>query len=475
MDAIKVLIVENAPATRDYLGELVQIIGYQAHTLEAKKQFVDAFHRFEPDVVLLGSSHHLGHVRAFAEVVDGERSGTPILFIRDGSSTEKDMDFPPTSNISSLPPDFDTADLKQAIEELAGALGSWDHQLLDRTIVGQAPAMVKIKRHVARLSKSDVTVLIGGESGTGKELVARAIHKLSPRAKKPFIKVNCAALPPTLLESELFGFEKGAFTGAFQRKPGKFALAHSGTILLDEISDLPPPMQAKLLQVLQDNEISPLGSVANTIVDTRVLVATNANLSEMIREGQFRSDLFFRINVVSIYMPPLRERKEDIDLLCKHFLKQYSRRYGRNLTSIKKETMKGFYQYHWPGNIRELQNFIQGIGVLGDEEVSYPNIRKSARPPVFRNGPRASPPEQAGVTDASRPMPTRSLKKLCKAAVRAAETEAIVDALSYTRWNRKKASALLNISYKAFLNKVKQYGIEAQYSELLKKGYEPND
>jgi two-component system response regulator AtoC len=195
----------------------------------------------------------------------------------------------------------------------------------------------------------------------------------------------------------------------------------------------------------------------------------------MVREGRFRSDLFFRINVVSIYMPPLRERKQDIDLLCEHFLKQYSRGYGRNVTSIKKETMKRFYQYHWPGNVRELQNFIQGIAVLGDEEGPFPNIRKSARPPVFRNGPRASPREQAGVTDASRPMPTRSLKEACKAAVRAAETEAIVDALSYTRWNRKKASALLNISYKALLNKVKKYGIEAQYRELLKKGYEPND
>jgi two-component system response regulator AtoC len=475
MDAIKVLIVENVTAMREYLGELVQIIGYQAHAVEAEKQFVHAFHRFDPDVVLLGSSHHLGHIRAFAEVVEGERSGTPILYIRDGSSTEKDVDFPPTSNILSLPPHFDTADLKRAIKEIAGAFSSSPHQVLNRTILGQAPAMIKIKRHVARLSKSDVTVLITGESGTGKELVARAIHKLSPRAKKPFIKVNCAALPSTLLESELFGFEKGAFTGAFQRKPGKFALAHSGTILLDEISELLPPMQAKLLQVLQDNEVSSLGSIANTKVDTRVLVATNANLSEMIREGQFRSDLFFRVNVVSIYMPPLRERKEDMAMLCEHFLKQYSHEYGRNVTSINKKTMKEFYQYHWPGNVRELQNFIQGIAVLGDEEAFYSNIRKSARPPVFRNGPRASPPEQAGVTDASRPMPTRSLKQLCKAAVRAAETEAIVNALSYTRWNRKKASALLNISYKAFLNKVKEYGIEAQYTELLKKGYEPND
>jgi two-component system response regulator AtoC len=469
MELIKILIVEDAPATRDYLTEFIQIIGYQAHALKAKNQFVNAFHDYGPDVLLLGSSHHVGHVRAFAEVVERERRGTPILFIRDGSSAVTGEDFPETANISSLPINFDTADLKQAIEKLVGGFRGLDHRKLDSTILGQAPVMVKVKRHIARLSRSDVTVLISGESGTGKELVARAIHKLSPRANKPFVKVNCAALPATLLESELFGFEKGAFTGAFQKKPGKFALAHSGTLLLDEISELPLPMQAKMLQVLQDNEVSSLGSIVNTRFDTRVLVATNANLGEMVHQGQFRSDLYFRINVVSIHMPPLRERKEDIGLLCEHFMEKYARRHNRDSTAIKKETMERFYQYHWPGNVRELQNYIQGMAVLGDEGSFYENMRKNVEARIFLNGSRALLPARAGGTDASTHVTARSLKEVCKAAVRKAESAAIVDALFYTHWNRKKAAALLNVSYKALLNKVKEYGIEAQSRELLRK------
>ena len=345
--------------------------------------------------------------------------------------------------------------------------GNPDYKELNNIIVGQAPTMMQIKRNIVRLSKSDVTILISGESGTGKELVARAIHKLSPRADKPFIKINSAALPTNLLESELFGFEKGAFTGAFQKKPGKFELAHSGTILLDEISEIPLPMQAKLLQVLQDNEFSSLGSITDTKIDTRVLAATNANLGEMVCEGRFRQDLYYRLNVVSIHMPPLRVRKEDIGLLCQHFLKIYAARHGRDHTLINERTREQFYQYSWPGNVRELQNFIQGITVLGDREAFYENMGNNGPVSVFMNGQRVARP---GSAVASGSVTRRSLKEVCKEATRKAETEAIVDALFHTRWNRRKAAALLKVSYKAVLNKIKEYGIEAKYGELLKKG-----
>ncbi len=341
-----------------------------------------------------------------------------------------------------------------------------DYKELDNTLVGQAPAMIQIKRNIVRVSKSDVTILISGESGTGKELVARAIHKLSPRADKPFIKVNSAALPTNLLESELFGFEKGAFTGAFQKMPGKFELADSGTILLDEISEIPMPMQAKLLQVLQDNEFSSLGSITDTKTDTRILAATNANLGEMVYEGRFRSDLYYRLNVVSIHMPPLRERKEDIGLLCQHFLKIYAERYGRDHTLTNERIRKQLYQYSWPGNVRELQNFIQGITVLGDREDFYENMGNNGPSGVFLNGRRA---RRLGSTAASGSVTRRSLKEVCKEAARKAETEAIVDVLFYTHWNRKKAAALLKVSYKALLNKIKEYGIEAQYQESPRK------
>jgi transcriptional regulator with PAS, ATPase and Fis domain len=438
--------------------------------VKAKNEFVEALHRYVPDLLLLGSSHHAGHVRAFAEVVERESNGTPILFIGDGAVILGDQSFPQTTNISSLPVNFDTADLKKAIGELVGNNKGLDYRKLDRIIVGQTPAMVKVKQHVARLSKSDVTVLISGESGTGKELVAQAIHKMSPKASKPFVKVNCAALPDTLLESELFGFEKGAFTGAYQKKPGKFAMAHSGTLLLDEISELPLTMQAKLLQVLQDNEVSALGSLVNTQVDTRVIVATNANLSEMVRQGKFRPDLYFRINVVSIHMPPLRERQQDVDLLCEHFLKKYARRHGKDSADITKETIAWLHQHHWPGNVRELQNFIQGITILGHEESVYENMRKNLESRVLRNGPQTLSAAETGSNELGVFPASRSLKSVCKAAVRKAETEAIVDALHHTQWNRKKAAALLSISYKALLNKVKEYGIGEEGQRLLQKG-----
>lgn len=462
MEPIKILIVDDSGATRDYLTELVQIMGYHAHTVEEKTEFIAALHRYKPDLLLLGSSNHIGHARAFAEVVEREKRGTPLLFIGDGSFTHP--------NISSLHRGFDSADLKLAIEKLVGNSQDQDNKELDNTIVGKNPTMMKIKSHVVRLSKSDVTVLISGESGTGKELVARAIHKLSPRADKPFIKVNSAALPTNLLESELFGFERGAFTGAFQKKPGKFELAHSGTILLDEISEIPPPMQAKLLQVLQDNEFSSLGSITDTKIDTRVLAATNANLGEMVCEGRFRSDLYYRLNVVSIHVPPLRERKEDIRLLSQHFLKEYAVRYGRDYKPINERMMEQFYNYSWPGNVRELQNYIQGITVLGDEKAFYENVGNNGSSGLFMNDQGPLPAVRPDNADATMSMTGRSLKEVCKEATRKAETEAILDALFHTRWNRRKAAALLNVSYKAVLNKIKEYGIEKQYRELLKKG-----
>jgi two-component system response regulator AtoC len=469
MESMNILIVEDSAATRDYLTELVQIMGYHAHAVQDKTKFVSSLHRYNPGLLLLGSSNHVGHIKAFAEVLEREKKGTPILFIRNGSLTLEREKIPETANISSLPRDFNSNELKRAIEKLLDETQDPDFRELDNTIVGQTPAMLQIKMHIVRLSKSDVTILISGESGTGKELVARAIHRLSPRADKPFIKVNSAALPTNLLESELFGFEKGAFTGAFQKKLGRFELAHSGTIFLDEISEIPPPMQAKLLQVLQDNEFSSLGSVTDTKVDARVLAASNANLGEMVCQGRFRSDLYYRLNVVSIHVPPLRERKEDIDLLYQQFMKIYASRYGKDHTLINERIRERFYQYSWPGNVRELQNVIQGMTVLGDEEGFYKKMGNNGPAGVFPKGQGALSTARPGSIAASGSVTRRPLKEVCKEATRKAETEAIVEALFHTQWNRRKAAALLQVSFKAVLNKIKEYGIEKKYHELLKR------
>jgi two-component system response regulator AtoC len=470
--SIKILVIEDSATIRDYLTGLVQIMGFHAHALEEKAQFVEELHHHNPDLLLLGSSNNFGQIRAFAEVVQRQNAGPPILFIQGGSGPADDQSFPRVANITSLPKDFDSNTLKQAIERLVEEYQNPDYEELDRIIVGRSPSMVEIKKNIVRLSKTDVTVLLTGESGTGKELVARAIHKLSPRADKPFIKVNSAALPSGLIESELFGFEKGAFTGAFHKKPGKFELAHSGTILLDEVGDIPVAMQGKLLQVLQDSEFFALGSTANTVIDARVLAATNANLGDMVSQGRFRPDLYYRLNVVSIHIPPLRERRDDIGHLYNYFLKECAARYGKDCTAVKERIPDHLYQYSWPGNVRELENFIRSITVLGDGDGLYEKMDNLGPSGAFPNGPASLSAVPLGnPRSVGRP----SLKKVCKKAARKAETEAIVDVLSYTHWNRRQAADLLKVSYKALLNKIKEYGIQEQYEKLLRKDYKYHD
>jgi two-component system nitrogen regulation response regulator GlnG len=232
------------------------------------------------------------------------------------------------------------------------------------TIIGESPKMRDVYKIVGKVAASDVTVLIQGESGTGKELVARAIHYHSPRASGPFITVNAAAIPHELLESELFGHEKGAFTGAFQRNEGKFQLAHGGTLFLDEIGDMPADLQVKILRTLQEREVTPLGSRSTVKVDVRVIAATNANLMENVRKGTFREDLFYRLNVVPVYLPPLRERREDVALLAGFFLKKYAQELGYGEKRLSQGAQEWLRNQGWPGNVRELENLIKRVALL---------------------------------------------------------------------------------------------------------------
>ncbi|HDP99437.1 MAG TPA: sigma-54-dependent Fis family transcriptional regulator [bacterium] len=236
-------------------------------------------------------------------------------------------------------------------------------------IIGNTKAMQNVYRTMQKVAETDSSVLIYGESGTGKELVARAIHKLSPRKNKPFIRINCGALADSLLESELFGHEKGAFTGAVKRKQGRFELAHLGSIFLDEIGDVSPNMQLKLLRVLQEKEFERVGSEETIQVDVRILAATNKNLSDLIQQGKFREDLFYRLHIIPIYLPPLRERKQDIPLLVNHFIKKLTTAMNKPAKQITEAAMKRLTSYHWPGNVRELENLLERMIVLSDQDV----------------------------------------------------------------------------------------------------------
>jgi transcriptional regulator with GAF, ATPase, and Fis domain len=322
---------------------------------------------------------------------------------------------------------------------------------LDDSFIFFGEKMNRIKEIIDQVAGTDVTVLIHGETGVGKEVVARVLHLNSPRRDKAFIKVNCAALPEQLLESELFGYEKGAFTGAYQKKPGKFELAHRGTIFLDEIGDISPSLQAKLLRVIQDGGFSRLGGERDIKVDVRVLVATNKDLKEAVGDGRFRRDLYYRLNVVDILIPPLRERRKEIPIFVKYFLDIYGKKYGDGIRSPSQRLVKVFMRHHWPGNLRELENMIKRLAVFGDEAAIIDELTPEAqkRESYQKRNPQAYGPIP----------PVLPLKEVSRRAVKQAEREAILNALRQTNWNRKMAAKLLRISYKAILNKIKEYDL----------------
>jgi two-component system, NtrC family, response regulator AtoC len=325
-------------------------------------------------------------------------------------------------------------------------------------LCGDDPKMREVRDIIKQVADTDITVLVRGESGTGKELVARALHRLSSRVDRPFVKVNCAALPSELLESELFGFEKGAFTGAQRRKLGKFEYANHGTIFLDEISEMHPALQAKLLQVLQDGEFSRLGGESDVHVDTRVIAATNRNLEQAVADGSFREDLFYRLNVVTTQLPPLRERKDAIPLLVDHFLNMYNRQYGKSVKQLQPETLERFHAYHWPGNVRELENMVKRMVVLGNE----PALLEEITHRIGLNGPSAeaeSPFDLESLGGDLADGKGVDLKAIAKRAAQIAEKRVIERVLDQTRWNRKEAAERLQISYKALLYKMKENGL----------------
>jgi DNA-binding NtrC family response regulator len=454
-NATSILVVDDEPSMLGYMRTLLEL---DSHRVETASSGEDALQRVrrdpQPNVVLLDllmpGLDGLETLEKMREV----RPSLKVVMLSCVSDTRKVVQAIRLGAQDYLTKPFNKSELdsvlhhcfqnQQAMEDgcaEAEPLGD------DAYFVAASHAMRRIRTQVAQVAKVDVPVLMLGESGTGKEVVARLLHKMSARAHRTFLKVNCAAVPADLLESELFGYEPGAFTGANRSKPGKFELCNKGTILLDEIGEMPPLLQAKLLHVLQDQTFSRLGGRTTISVDVRILAATNIDVQQALASRKLREDLYYRLNAFTLQIPPLRDRREEVPLLLKHFMTRIAERYGRPPLPFSPTLLDACLKYNWPGNVRELENFVKRYLILGDET----QVVRELQPDTAAPADSASKPQEA---------PNGGLKSLVRSLKDEAEAEAIARTLEQTNWNRKEAARILNISYKALLYKTRQYGIE---------------
>lgn len=483
-----IVLVEDDLEIRTYFETALRCQGYSVEAAQNGEEVLAYLQGHQPsvsavvmDVIMPGRDG----IEALKEI-RGVNRDLPIIIMSGASSPLDVAEVMKNGASGFLAKPINPEDLRKALKIAIGARSLAPSARARQTalparsqvFLSSSPKMRELQNLVALVGWSEEPVLIGGETGVGKEVFARQLHACSPRAKRPMLKLNCAALPSELVESELFGYERGAFTGAFQKKPGMFELADGGTILLDEIGDMELKLQAKLLQVLQDQEFQRLGGRDTVKVDVRVIAATHCDLGKAISESRFREDLYYRLNVISLHVPPLRERKEDILALADFFLSKHAAP-GTTSISIPPALQEVFLDYHWPGNVRELENIVRRFLVFQDARMVEEGLRGTPAPEPA-NGlvpigtAPAEPPRQieAPVTHANgastiganghsngmRKAITPVLMQVAHAK-REAERSAILDALSQTDWNRRQASVLLQIDYKALLYKMKVLSI----------------
>ena len=486
-----VAIVDDDSAFANYLRTFLSLRGYETRSYSRGDEMLAAVKQGDPpDIVLLDVMMPGMNGIETLRALKAAKSDLQVIMLsgREHASTIVEAVRLGAADYVVKPDDPEglgeialDAAIKSAIEKtrLVSEITELRRQLSDdqdRAFLfwGDSPEMVAIATMIEQVSDSDVTVLIRGDSGVGKELVARAIHQRSPRRDRPFVKVNCAALPAELLESELFGHEKGAFTGAATTRIGKFEQADTGTIFLDEIGEMKAALQAKLLHVLQDAQFTKLGSNKSVTVDVRVVAATNRDLESMLLRGEFREDLYYRLKVIEVTVPPLRERRSEISHLSEFFMDKYARRYNRPARQISQELQHLFQTYEWPGNIRELENMIKRIVILQDEQLVVREMSRAVRPMtayaaagaggaaavIVRDEPDdiEAEDEPEAAEPAAEPTGSR-LADVAKAAAIKAERAAIEETLHHVRWNRRRAAEQLGVSYKTLLNKIKECGI----------------
>ncbi len=449
-----ILVIDDEDLMREYVEESLQRAGHDVTAVSGGKEGVGAMAERAFDVVVtdmkMKPMDGLEVIKQTLSMHPGTRCIVMTAYGTIETAVQAMKDGADDYILKPFTPDELELAVERAIERRRTAeekdyLRAADNRDYDfDAMIGESAAMKDVYSQIAKIAASKSTVLIRGESGTGKELVARAMHFQGPRAAQPFIKVNCAALSAGLLESELFGHEKGSFTGAHQRKIGRFELADKGTLLLDEVSEIPPDLQPKLLRALQEREIDRVGGTTSILIDVRIIATSNRNLEEAVEQGEFREDLFFRLNVIPIQLPPLRERKEDIPALMDHFLEHFAGENGRQGLQFGEGVHKALQAYDWPGNVRELQNAIERAVVLAESTritVSDFAFVTAARVPRHGGGRL-----RAGMTVAQM------------------EKELIFKTLEGCNDNRTRAAGLLGISVRTLRNKLKEYREEAESS-----------
>ena len=475
---VRVLAVDDDPNVTWILSDGLEANDYLVETCNDSRKAADRIATFKPDICLLDIKmpgmdgiELLNYIKkadpATSVIIVSGHADTPIVVqaVQGGADDFIVKPFDVDMVDICIRKVMEKKDLRQRVKRLESELA---RQSVWTSFIGESPEVQRVQELISQIGATDLNVLIRGESGTGKDVVARMVHQCSDRSRGPFVKVNCAALPADLLESELFGHERGAFTGAYKSKPGRFELADKGTIFLDEIGEMPPAIQATLLQVMEHKEFFRVGGTQTVKVNVRLICATNINIEQKIQEKEFRLDLFYRMNDITLQMPPLRERGEDIIMLAHHFMNKYVEKFAKPPQSLSSACEQAMLTYHWPGNVRELESLIKRVVIFGEQEIlKHIDSHRGERPaaPVATvsaasaGGGLTPMPPAPGSLDESY-FENKTLKEINDGIVSQVERRAIERSLNRLGWNRKKAAKDLDISYRCLLYKIQQYNLQ---------------
>ena len=478
MVAPRILVVDNEPTTRqDLTGILASASCHAEYAVVGMEVLGNVQCQPRPDLVFLDLSDSNGAGLHILQQIHDRRPELAIVVFSAAGDTRQVVEAIRLGAMDYLNTPLQKAEVERVLlrcfgSKVSASLATDTADVVEELdegvfFVAACGAMRKIRLQAEHLAKINVPVLILGESGTGKEVVAHLIHKLSSRSQRQFLKVNCAAFPSELLESELFGYERGTFNGAMRTKQGKLELCNGGTILLDEVAEAPSSLQAKLLRVLHDKQFFRLGGESTIDVDVRMLAATNVNVHQAIRERRLREDLYYRLSAFTIFLPPLRERQEEIPILLRHLIERTARQYALPQTPFSPALIEACLRYPWPGNLRELENFVKRYLVMGDEAMAMAELTSNWRQhQVVRKLPVADQSRAETASGNGEPHGSQ-FKSVLRTLKNETEMQAITRALEETHWNRKRAAGLLNISYRGLLYKIRQHGITRSTGTVL--------